>query len=74
MVSAPALLTALAIGFCISLIQAVTQIQEQTLSFIPKIAGVFLAILVSFSWMLHTVVTFCQQIFSRLPDVSFMNP
>ena len=50
---APVLLTALLIGFAISLFQSVTQIQEATLSFVPKAAGVGAAILFSGNWMLH---------------------
>src|SRR5437764_6596321 len=49
----PVLLTALVIGFAISLFQSVTQIQETTLSFVPKALGVALALLLSANWMLH---------------------
>lgn len=71
-VSAPVLLTALSIGFFISFVQAVTQIQEQTLSFIPKIMGVFLVLLVCFSWMIKTLVTFSQELLLRLPEISYL--
>lgn len=64
---APILLTALAIGFAISLFQSVTQIQEVTLSFVPKMIGVGIAILVSGNWMLGTMVTFTEQLFAQLP-------
>ena len=50
---APILLTALAVGFAISLFQSATQIQEQTLSFVPKMISVGIAIIVSGNWMLH---------------------
>jgi flagellar biosynthesis protein FliQ len=64
---APILLTALAIGFGISLFQSVTQIQEVTLSFVPKIIGVGLAILLSGNWMLSSMINFTQQLFEQLP-------
>ncbi|GAA2467622.1 flagellar export apparatus protein FliQ [Winogradskya humida] len=66
---APVLLTALAIGFAISLFQSVTQIQEATLSFVPKAAGVGAAILFSGNWMLHEMVTFTTQLFERIPQL-----
>jgi len=66
---APILLTALAIGFGISLFQSVTQIQEVTLSFVPKMIGVGVAILVSGNWMLGTMVTFTEQLFAELPQL-----
>jgi flagellar biosynthetic protein FliQ len=67
--SAPVLLTALIIGFAISLFQSVTQIQEPTLSFVPKAAGVGAALLISGNWMLHEMVTFTAQLFERLPQM-----
>ena len=65
--SAPILLTALAIGFAISLFQSMTQIQEFTLSFVPKLVGVGLALLFSGNWMLHTLMTFTRELFDQLP-------
>jgi flagellar biosynthetic protein FliQ len=65
--SAPILLTSLVIGFGISLFQSVTQIQEVTLSFVPKMVGVGAAVLVSGKWMLHEMVTFTEQLFALLP-------
>lgn len=67
--SAPMLLTALAIGFAISLFQSVTQIQEATLAFVPKAAGVGFAILVCGNWMLHELMTFTQEMFARIPSL-----
>ena len=64
---APVLLTALLIGFAISLFQSVTQIQEATLSFVPKAAGVGAAMLFSGNWMLHEMVTYTTQLFDKLP-------
>lgn len=64
---APMLLTALIVGFAISLFQSVTQIQEVTLSFVPKALAVGAALLISGNWMLHTMVTFTQELFARIP-------
>jgi flagellar biosynthetic protein FliQ len=66
-VSAPILITSLAIGLGISLFQSVTQIQEVTLTFVPKLAAVALVIVVSGHWMLNTVVAFTQQLFDMIP-------
>jgi flagellar biosynthetic protein FliQ len=66
---APVLLTALLIGFAISLFQSVTQIQEATLSFVPKAIGVGVAILFSGNWMLHEMVTYTTQLFEKLPQL-----
>ena len=66
-VAAPILLTALLVGFLISVFQAATQIQEPTLSFVPKAVGVGAAILFSGNWMLHEMVAFTTQLFERIP-------
>jgi flagellar biosynthesis protein FliQ len=66
---APVLLTALLIGFAISLFQSVTQIQEQTLSFVPKAVGVGVALLVTGNWMLHEMVSFTTMLFAQIPDL-----
>jgi flagellar biosynthetic protein FliQ len=64
---APILLTALIIGFAVSLFQSVTQIQESTLSFVPKAVGIGIALLVSGNWMLHEMVSFTTQLYSEIP-------
>jgi flagellar biosynthetic protein FliQ len=66
-VAAPILLTALLVGFLISLFQAATQIQEQTLSFVPKMIAVAIALLVTGNWVLNQLVTFTQSLFDMLP-------
>jgi flagellar biosynthesis protein FliQ len=66
-VSAPILLTALLVGFLISLFQAATQIQEQTLSFVPKMIAVAIALLVTGNWVLNEMVSFTQSLFDMLP-------
>jgi flagellar biosynthesis protein FliQ len=65
--AAPILIVSLAIGVAISLVQSVTQVQEFTLTFVPKLMGIALVIAVSGNWMLHEIVRFTQQLFSTLP-------
>ena len=67
--STPILITALLIGFAISLFQSVTQIQEATLSFVPKAVGVAVALLVSGNWMLHEMVTFTTGLYNEIPKL-----
>ena len=66
---APVLLTALLVGFAISLFQSVTQIQEATLSFVPKAVAVGAALLFAGNWMLHEMVTYTSQLFEKLPQL-----
>jgi flagellar biosynthetic protein FliQ len=65
--AAPILLVTLAMGFLISLFQSVTQIQEVTLSFVPKLAGVAVVFLVAGNWMLAELVNFTQALFDGIP-------
>ena len=67
--SAPVLLTALMVGFAISLFQSVTQIQEATLSFVPKAIGVGVALLASGNWMLHELITFTTGLYNQIPTL-----
>lgn len=64
--SAPMLIVALVVGLLISIFQATTQIQEQTLAFVPKIVAVFIIILVFGPWMLNTMVDFTFNILNNL--------
>ena len=64
---APVLLTALVVGFAISLLQSVTQIQEVTLSFVPKALAVGVALLVTGNWMLHEMTSFTTGLYERIP-------
>jgi flagellar biosynthesis protein FliQ len=66
-VSAPVLLTALIIGLLVSVFQAATQINEQTLSFIPKLVGMFVVLIIAGPWMLGMMVDFIQRLFSNIP-------
>jgi flagellar biosynthesis protein FliQ len=67
LVSAPLLGVALAVGLFIGIIQAATSINEMTLSFIPKLAAMGLAMLIFGSWQLVTLVEFTRSIFLRIP-------
>jgi flagellar biosynthetic protein FliQ len=67
--AAPILLTALLVGFGVSLFQSVTQIQEVTLSFVPKAIGVGVAILITGNWMLHEMVSFTEALFHHIPQL-----
>lgn len=65
--SAPPLLISLAVGLLISLFQATTQIQEQTLTFVPKIAAVFLTLALTGYWMLSQMIRFTHSLFWNIP-------
>lgn len=67
MVGGPALIVSLVVGVMISLFQAITQLQEMTLSFIPKIIAVFLTLLVGLPWMVKVMVGFTKNIFESIP-------
>lgn len=68
-VSAPILIVSITVGFGISLIQSATQIQEVSLSFVPKLAAVGLVLLIAGKWMLDTLVTFTQQLIESAPHL-----
>ena len=67
LISAPMLGLGLIVGLAVSVFQATTSIQEQTLAFIPKIIAVFVAILIFGPWMLRIMVGYVTQIFINLP-------
>ena len=67
MIAAPMLLTALFIGLMVSIFQAATQINEATLSFSPKLVGVFLALIIAGPWMLGIMVDYMRLMFSGIP-------
>ena len=64
LLSAPMLLAGLAVGVAVSLLQAVTQVQEQTLSFIPKIVVMFVAAVITLPWMAGHLLEFAQDVFT----------
>ena len=69
MVAAPMLLVALIIGLIFSIFQAATQINEATLSFIPKLVGIFVAIVVAGPWILSVMLDYMRQVFTGIPNL-----
>jgi flagellar biosynthetic protein FliQ len=67
MVSAPMLLTALIIGLIVSIFQAATQINEMTLSFIPKLIGTFVVLIISGPWMIGLLQDYMIRLYSSIP-------
>lgn len=65
----PVLLVTLAIGLGVGLIQSATQIQEQTLTFVPKLAGVALVMILGGNWMLTEVIAFTRNLFDMVPTL-----
>ena len=68
-VSAPILVVSLVVGFAMSLIQSVTQLQDATLAFVPKLIAVALVIVLSGNWMLHELVGFTRALFAMIPSL-----
>lgn len=66
--SSPLLLGGLLVGLLVGVFQAVTQIQEMTLTFIPKIVSIFLALLFAFPWIMDKMITFTRELFLNLPN------
>ena len=64
-VSAPLLLISLIVGLIISIFQTVTSIQEQTLTFVPKILAVFITLMLAGSWMMNTMIEFVEYLWSN---------
>ncbi|RJX34176.1 MAG: flagellar biosynthetic protein FliQ [Oxalobacter sp.] len=69
MMAAPMLLIALAIGLIVSIFQAATQINEMTLTFIPKLIGVFIALMLAGPWMLAVMTDYIRQLFTNIPGM-----
>lgn len=69
MVAAPLLITALAVGVLVSLLQALTQIQEQTLTFIPKLVAISVVLLLCLPWMVRQLVQYIISAFDLLPGL-----
>lgn len=70
MVGGPLLLVALVVGLAVSVFQAVTQIQEQTLSFVPKLIAVSVAFLVGLPWMLEMMIRYTTDLFRSIPSIA----
>lgn len=69
LLAGPLLLTALLTGLTVSLFQAATQINEMTLSFIPKILGVFLVLILAGPWLLNLISDFTRELFLNIPSM-----
>ncbi|MBK1647443.1 flagellar biosynthesis protein FliQ [Rhabdochromatium marinum] len=67
--AAPPLVTGLAIGVLVGMLQAATSVQEMTLTFIPKLLGVFTAILFAGHWMLATITDYTVGLYDRIPTL-----
>ncbi len=72
LVSMPALLVAVVVGLIISIFQATTTIQEQTLTFVPKIIAVLLVIVVLFAWMSNMLGEYTRNLFEMIPRIARM--
>lgn len=70
MVAAPMLLVALVVGLIISIFQAATQINETTLSFIPKLIGVFAAMIIAGPWMLSVMLDYMREVLTSIPAMA----
>ena len=68
-VALPMLLVGLVVGLLVSIFQAVTQIQEQTLSFIPKIAGLAVVLVVAGPWMLGQLLSWTEELYGQIPKL-----
>lgn len=69
MLAGPFLLTALILGLLVSIFQAATQINEMTLTFIPKIAGIAVVVVLIGPWMITTMVDYIQTLFTQIPTL-----
>jgi flagellar biosynthetic protein FliQ len=69
LLAGPLLIAALAVGLLIGIFQAATQIQEMTLSFIPKLAALAIALVIGGPWMLRTIVEFTTELFMQIPTL-----
>ena len=67
MMALPMLGVGLAVGVCVSIIQAATQIQEMTLTFIPKVVSMFIALLLALPWLMERMTTFTRDLFINIP-------
>lgn len=70
LLAGPPLLVGLVVGLFVSVIQATTQIQEQTLTFVPKLVVVSVLLIVLASWLLHTMVDFTANLYGLIPQLT----
>ena len=69
LISAPMLVVALVVGLIVGIFQAATSINEQTLSFIPKVLAIGLTMSLAGGWMINTMVDYTKSIFTRIPSL-----
>lgn len=69
LLSLPPLIASLVVGLAISLLQALTQVQEQTLTFVPKIIATILVLIISAAWILGQLIAFANRVFALIPRV-----
>lgn len=70
LLAAPMLVVALTVGLVISLLQAVTQIQEQTLSFVPKLAAVAITFIIALPWLINIMLRYTSELFRSIPSIA----
>jgi flagellar biosynthetic protein FliQ len=70
LVAAPLLICELIVGLLVSVVQAVTQIQEQTLTFVPKLLALAAVLMLALPWMLRVLVTYIEQTLRSLPSIA----
>lgn len=68
--AAPILLVSLAVGVIVSVLQTITQVQEMTLTFVPKLIGVALIVMLAGSWMIRELVTWVTQLWTSIPSLT----
>jgi flagellar biosynthetic protein FliQ len=69
MIAAPILIVSIVVGLIVSIFQATTQIQEQTLTFVPKLIAAAVVGLIAGPWMLHSIVNFTERIFAQIANI-----
>jgi flagellar biosynthesis protein FliQ len=69
LLAAPILLTAMIIGLSVSVFQAVTSIQEQSLTFVPKVLGVIIVLIILLPWTMRNLIEFTRAMIERIPDL-----
>ncbi len=70
MVSLPVLIVSMILGLVVSIFQSVTQIQEMTITFVPKIIGTFVALMVFGSWMMTKMADFLREVIMNIPNIA----
>lgn len=68
MIALPLLLVGLVVGVIISILQAATQIQEMTLTFVPKILAIFITLIIAFPWLMNKMISFTRELILNIPN------